>query len=123
MWTETSNPIYGRTNNPFDCRKTVGGSSGGEGSIISACGSPIGIGLIIFFCIISKARIRQNIYAQKYQNMQDYQNMAQLIISVKIWLQTINNQYFAQFLIELLANYHQIDLMLIISCNIANGPL
>ncbi|TKR63187.1 hypothetical protein L596_027048 [Steinernema carpocapsae] len=41
---ESSNTIYGRTNNPYDSRRGVGGSSGGEGAIIAAAGSVIGIG-------------------------------------------------------------------------------
>jgi amidase len=41
---ETDNPIYGRTNNPYDFEQTPGGSSGGEAAIIAACGSPAGIG-------------------------------------------------------------------------------
>lgn len=41
---ETDNPIYGRTNNPYNLNQTPGGSSGGEAAIISACGSPAGIG-------------------------------------------------------------------------------
>ncbi len=41
---ETSNPIFGRTNNPHDTRHTAGGSSGGEGAIIAAGGSPLGLG-------------------------------------------------------------------------------
>lgn len=44
MWWESSNTIYGRTNNAYDTNRIVGGSSGGEGCIQSACGSPIGIG-------------------------------------------------------------------------------
>lgn len=32
-WIETSNSIIGYTNNPYDTRKTSGGSSGGEVSI------------------------------------------------------------------------------------------
>ncbi|VDO41827.1 unnamed protein product [Haemonchus placei] len=43
-WVETSNGIYGLTRNPYDTRRTVGGSSGGEGALISAAGSLIGIG-------------------------------------------------------------------------------
>lgn len=46
MWFESYNPIYGRTNNPYDTTRIVGGSSGGEGSIIAACGTPFGIGQI-----------------------------------------------------------------------------
>lgn len=30
MWWESSNTIYGRTNNPYRNCRTVGGSSGGE---------------------------------------------------------------------------------------------
>jgi len=41
---ETDNPIYGRTNNPYNLEQTPGGSSGGEAAIIAACGSPFGIG-------------------------------------------------------------------------------
>jgi len=44
LWAETNNPVYGRTNNPHDLRRTSGGSSGGEGAIIAAGGSPFGIG-------------------------------------------------------------------------------
>ncbi|MCL4134447.1 UNVERIFIED_CONTAM: hypothetical protein GTU68_002197, partial [Idotea baltica] len=44
MWWESSNTIYGRTNNPYDTNRIVGGSSGGEGCILSASGSPMGIG-------------------------------------------------------------------------------
>ncbi len=41
---ETDNLIYGRTNNPYDTNRTSGGSSGGESALISAQGSPLGIG-------------------------------------------------------------------------------
>lgn len=41
---ETSNPVYGRTNNPWDGTRTPGGSSGGEGAAVSAQLSPVGIG-------------------------------------------------------------------------------
>jgi len=44
MWFETFNRVYGRTNNPYDRRRTAGGSSGGEGAIIGAGGSPLGLG-------------------------------------------------------------------------------
>ncbi|XP_030768157.1 fatty-acid amide hydrolase 2-A [Sitophilus oryzae] len=44
LWQETHNPVYGITNNPYDSSRNVGGSSGGESSIIAACGSPLGIG-------------------------------------------------------------------------------
>jgi len=41
---ETNNPIFGRTNNPYDERLTSGGSSGGEAAAIAACLSPGGLG-------------------------------------------------------------------------------
>jgi amidase len=41
---ETDNPIYGRTNNPFNVERTSGGSSGGAAAIVSAGGSPFDIG-------------------------------------------------------------------------------
>jgi fatty acid amide hydrolase 2 len=44
MWIESSNPVYGRSNNPYNPRRIVGGSSGGEGAIIGAGGSPLGLG-------------------------------------------------------------------------------
>lgn len=44
LWAETVNKIYGRTSNPWDPRRTSGGSSGGEGAIIAAGGSPFGLG-------------------------------------------------------------------------------
>src|SRR6185503_363040 len=44
MWMESDNRVYGRTNNPYDQARTVGGSSGGEGAIIGAGGAPFGVG-------------------------------------------------------------------------------
>ncbi len=44
MWVETYNYVYGRTNNPYDLSRGVGGSSGGEGAIIASGASPFGIG-------------------------------------------------------------------------------
>ncbi|GLG94641.1 Glutamyl-tRNA(Gln) amidotransferase subunit A, mitochondrial [Gryllus bimaculatus] len=44
MWCESRNMLHGQTNNPYDTRRTVGGSSGGEACVIAACGSPLGIG-------------------------------------------------------------------------------
>ncbi len=44
MWMETFNPLYGRTHNPYDLRRTAGGSSGGEAALITACGAAVGIG-------------------------------------------------------------------------------
>lgn len=41
---ETNNPVFGRTNNPWDVTRTVGGSTGGEAALLAAKGSPIGIG-------------------------------------------------------------------------------
>jgi fatty acid amide hydrolase 2 len=44
LWIESENRLYGRTNNPYDVRRTAGGSSGGEGAAIGAGCAPFGIG-------------------------------------------------------------------------------
>ncbi|KFU94001.1 Fatty-acid amide hydrolase 2, partial [Chaetura pelagica] len=44
MWYESSNRVYGRTNNPYDLQRIAGGSSGGEGSVLAAACSVIGVG-------------------------------------------------------------------------------
>jgi fatty acid amide hydrolase 2 len=58
MWMESNNRVYGRSNNPYDPARIVGGSSGGEGAIVGAGASPFGLGADIggsirmpaFFC-------------------------------------------------------------------------
>ncbi|MEZ0391605.1 MAG: amidase [Pseudobdellovibrionaceae bacterium] len=44
FWFECDNVVYGETRNPYDLKRTCGGSSGGEGAIISAGASAFGIG-------------------------------------------------------------------------------
>lgn len=44
MWMESSNPVYGRTGNAYHPGRIAGGSSGGEGAIVGAGGSPFGLG-------------------------------------------------------------------------------
>jgi fatty acid amide hydrolase 2 len=44
MWMESHNQLYGRTRNPYDHGRIVGGSSGGEGAIVGAGASPFGLG-------------------------------------------------------------------------------
>ena len=44
MTLESVNFIWGRAKNPWDKNRTVGGSSGGEGGLIAARCSPLGIG-------------------------------------------------------------------------------
>lgn len=44
MWYESSNNVYGKTRNPYNSKHIVGGSSGGEGCILGAAGSVIGVG-------------------------------------------------------------------------------
>lgn len=41
---ETDNPVYGRTNNPWNLDRGPGGSSGGEAAIVAAGGSALGLG-------------------------------------------------------------------------------
>lgn len=44
LWVESDNVVYGRARNPWDPKRSPGGSSGGEGAIIAAGGSPFGVG-------------------------------------------------------------------------------
>ncbi len=44
MWMESTNRVYGRTRNPYDPSRIVGGSSGGEGAVVGAGGAPFGLG-------------------------------------------------------------------------------
>lgn len=44
LWQETRNNLIGNTNNPYDTRRTTGGSSGGEAALISSCATSFGIG-------------------------------------------------------------------------------
>ncbi|XP_030373856.1 fatty-acid amide hydrolase 2 [Scaptodrosophila lebanonensis] len=43
-WIETRNKLIGCTNNPYDLRRSVGGSSGGEASLIAASCTGFGLG-------------------------------------------------------------------------------
>lgn len=44
MWCESYNYIYGRSNNPYDLKRGVGGSSGGEGAMVASSCAPFGLG-------------------------------------------------------------------------------
>jgi fatty acid amide hydrolase len=45
LWPiETDNPLFGRTNNPWDPARSAGGSSGGCAAIVAAGGSPLSVG-------------------------------------------------------------------------------
>src|SRR6185436_9023375 len=41
---ETDNPLYGRTNHPQSAERSPGGSSGGEGALLAAQASALGLG-------------------------------------------------------------------------------
>jgi Asp-tRNA(Asn)/Glu-tRNA(Gln) amidotransferase A subunit family amidase len=64
IYTESDNPVYGRTNNPWNPERSCGGSSGGEGAILGAGASALGLGTDIggsvripaAFCGISSLR-------------------------------------------------------------------
>lgn len=43
FWFETNNQVYGRTSNPYNEKRTSGGSSGGEGALIGLGASPFGL--------------------------------------------------------------------------------
>ncbi|MBF6591940.1 MAG: amidase, partial [Ktedonobacterales bacterium] len=44
LYIESDNPVYGRTNNPWNAARAVGGSSGGQAALLAAGGSPLGLG-------------------------------------------------------------------------------
>jgi fatty acid amide hydrolase len=44
LYIESDNPVYGRSNNPWNLDRSPGGSSGGQAAIIAAGGSPLGLG-------------------------------------------------------------------------------
>jgi fatty acid amide hydrolase len=44
LLNETDNPLYGRTNNPWNTERATGGSSGGCASLLSAGGSALSLG-------------------------------------------------------------------------------
>ncbi len=44
MTFDTANFMYGRANNPWDIKRTCGGSSGGQGALIASGISPLGLG-------------------------------------------------------------------------------
>lgn len=44
MYAEADNPVYGRSVNPWNAKRTPGGSSGGEAALIAVQASPLGLG-------------------------------------------------------------------------------
>jgi Asp-tRNA(Asn)/Glu-tRNA(Gln) amidotransferase A subunit family amidase len=44
MMAETDNFVWGRTDNPWNTKRTPGGSSGGEAALVSLRASPLGLG-------------------------------------------------------------------------------
>lgn len=49
---ETSNPIFGRTTNPYNTARTVGGSSGGEAALIGSGASLMGLASDMVFFLV-----------------------------------------------------------------------
>lgn len=52
---ECSNPVWGRSTNPYNAQYTCGGSSGGEGAILALDGSVLGLGSDIGGSLRSKS--------------------------------------------------------------------
>ena len=52
MWVETNTLAYGKSCNPYDSRRIVGGSSGGEGALHGAAASLVSL-LALFWCLYS----------------------------------------------------------------------
>jgi fatty acid amide hydrolase len=44
LYTESDNPLYGRSNNPWNLARTPGGSSGGEAALVASGGTALGLG-------------------------------------------------------------------------------
>lgn len=44
FWADCRNTVYGRTLNPYDLTRVTGASSGGEGALLAAAGSVVGMG-------------------------------------------------------------------------------
>jgi fatty acid amide hydrolase len=44
LYIESDNPLFGRANNPWSPERSPGGSSGGEGALVAAGGSALGLG-------------------------------------------------------------------------------
>lgn len=44
MYYESDNPLFGRSNNPWNVARSPGGSSGGEAALIASGASPLGLG-------------------------------------------------------------------------------
>ncbi|MFN9066740.1 MAG: amidase [Bdellovibrionales bacterium] len=44
LWFETENILYGRTRNPYDLKRTSGGSTGGDAALIASLVTPLGLG-------------------------------------------------------------------------------
>ena len=44
LWHESDNPVFGRTQNPWDLTRGPAGSTGGEAALLAAYGSPLGLG-------------------------------------------------------------------------------
>lgn len=88
FWFETFNPVYGRTNNPYDFSRTCGGSSGGEGALLGAGATPMGLGSDIggsirmpaFFCGVAGHKPSRHLVPLTGHfpfNLEDFRNLTE----------------------------------------------
>lgn len=55
FWTESNNPVTGRSRNPWNLERTTGGSSGGEAAAVAAGMSPLALGSDVAFSVRAPA--------------------------------------------------------------------
>ena len=61
---ECSNPVFGRSTNPYSPHHVPGGSSGGEGALLALRGSPLGIGVRLFSLLLYCGHVKLKFLCQ-----------------------------------------------------------